>query len=111
MILAPTARGFAKRWLGPDRVGTGSLVDRLVAARGIAAEDRAQFLSPSLTDRERPWERPEYVAAADAILEAAAARRSIVIYGDYDVDGITSMAILWHALRAVAPEAPLRTYV
>jgi len=87
------------------------LVDRLVAARGIAADGRDQFLNPSLTDLERPWERIEYVAAADAILAAAAVRRSIVIYGDYDVDGITSMAILWHVLRVIAPEAPLRTYV
>jgi len=34
-----------------------------------------------------------------------------VIFGDYDVDGVTGAAVLWHVLRAIAPAADVRTYV
>ncbi len=51
------------------------------------------------------------MAVASALLEALRAGKSIAIYGDYDVDGITSTAILWHAARAIEPGARLRTYV
>lgn len=62
-------------------------------------------------DIERPWDRPDLRAAAHAILDALESRRRIAIYGDYDVDGITATAILWHAIRALAPDAEIRTYV
>ncbi len=89
----------------------GPLLDRLLAARGIPSEARERFVRPSLTDLERPWERPDLVAVADALLEAIVADRAIAIYGDYDVDGITATAVLWHALRAIRPDATIRTYV
>ena len=125
-------RGFARRWFGrgPNgpvdlaRVIDGggaaslaagatrrSLMERLLAARGVGAAERDAFLRGALTDLERPWERPDLVAAAQALLEAIRAGRSIAIYGDYDVDGITATAILWHAARAVDPAVRLRSYV
>jgi single-stranded-DNA-specific exonuclease len=105
-------RGVATRWFGP-RTGdaTGSLIDRLLAARGVAVMERESFLRASLSDLERPWDRPDVLAAADAILEALDRGRRIAIYGDYDVDGITATAILWRTLTALQPGAPVRTYV
>ena len=41
------------------------------------------------------------VEAAERLHRAAAAGRRICIYGDYDTDGITGTAILWHTLRLV----------
>jgi single-stranded-DNA-specific exonuclease len=94
-----------------EPVGERSLLERLLVARGVAVDGRDRFLRPSLTELERPWERPDLMAVADALLEATLAGRSIAIYGDYDVDGITATAVLWHALRAIRPDAPIRTYV
>jgi len=105
------ARGLTRRWFGPVVGHSGTLLERLLAARGVTDHERAGFLKPSLGDIERPWERPDMVAAADVILKAVRAKRRIAIYGDYDVDGITSVSILWHALKALQPDAEVRTYV
>jgi len=48
-------------------------------------------------------------AAADRLVEAVRQRERIVIYGDYDVDGMTGIAILWHCLHAA--EADCGYYV
>lgn len=50
-------------------------------------------------------------AAAERILQGLARNESIVIYGDYDVDGITASSILWHTLKTISPDANLRCYV
>jgi len=51
------------------------------------------------------------VKAGRRLVDAVRGGASIAIYGDYDVDGITATAILHHTIRAVAPEARLRSYV
>ena len=52
--------------------------------------------------------RPGLIAnltkAADRIARAIRDAEKIVIYGDYDVDGITATAILWHAIRVLGGE-------
>lgn len=106
-----STRGLTRRWfLAPD-AGSGSLLERLLAARGISAADRAAFVQPTLGTVERPWERGDFVRTADVLLDAVRAGRRIAIYGDYDVDGITATAILWHALQAIRPDGLPRTYV
>jgi single-stranded-DNA-specific exonuclease len=118
----PCDRGLAKRWLmagadvpaGPFAAAAGrrpALIERLLAARRVAPSDRERYLKPSLGDIEVPWLRPDLRAAADVLLEAVSGGRRIVIYGDYDVDGITATAILWHTLKAIRPDADVRTYV
>lgn len=107
-------RGLTRRWFYRHAEGAapaGQLVERLLWARGVEAAERDGFLRGALTDLERPWERPDLHAAATALLEALRAKRSIAIYGDYDVDGITSTAIVWHAARAIEPEARIECYV
>ena len=102
-----------KRWIRPEgRAEGGGLLDRLFAARGLGGlDEREAFCRPSLLQLERPDAMHGMRAAADAILEALQSGRRLAIYGDYDVDGIMSTAILWHMLRAIAPDAPVRTYV
>ena len=102
-----------KRWIRPERrMDGGGLLDRLFAARGLSGlDERDAFCRPSLLQLERPDAMHGMRAAADAILEALQSGRRLAIYGDYDVDGIMSTAILWHMLRAIAPEVPVRTYV
>lgn len=49
--------------------------------------------------------------AAERILRAAKSGEQIVVYGDYDVDGVSASAILFHAIRTISPNANVKTYV
>lgn len=90
------------------------LRERVLAARGVLEPaERASFLAPKLTHLHDPSLIPDLDRAADRLLAElnAPTGRPIVIYGDYDVDGVTGTAILFHTLRAIAPDADIRTYV
>src|SRR5690606_2299346 len=54
---------------------------------------------------------PGIERAAERLVHAIRQRERIVIYGDYDVDGITATAILYHICKAVAPDADLVCYI
>ncbi len=83
----------ARRWQMPN------LVAQLLLNRGLKPGDSpASFLSPQLTDLHAPSDLFGATEAASAIVQAVEAGDKIVIYGDYDVDGTTSIAILWHML-------------
>src|SRR2546425_204169 len=58
-----------------------------------------QFLKPQASDLLPPEMLPGASAAAQRIASAVAAGEKIVLFGDYDVDGITGVSILWHCLR------------
>jgi single-stranded-DNA-specific exonuclease len=107
-------RGLLKRWKPAAAVVDGAqpLLTRVLTARGLADPAQAsQFLEPSLKQLHNPSLLPDLDRAAERILAAARARESIVIYGDYDVDGITATAILFHTLRALEPAAPVSSYI
>lgn len=91
---------------------SGSLVERVLRARGIeAAEDIHAFCTPKLTHLHNPSLMVDLDRAASRILDALRAREPIAIYGDYDVDGVAATAILFHILHALSPDAPIITYV
>ena len=67
--------------------------------RDIADPDKARaFLSPKLTDLIEPDRLPQMGRAVERIRRGLTDGELITVYGDYDVDGITSVAILWHLL-------------
>ncbi len=114
--------GMLKRWRIAGRENPGPtptascppglhpLLGNLLAQRGLADPAAAQaFLHPKLTDLHDPILLPGIVRAVQRVEQALAQRQTIIIYGDYDVDGITASAILWHILRALG--ADVRTYV
>ncbi len=85
----------AKLW------GVPPLVAQLLHNRGVRdAEAAGRFLSPSLKGLHAPALLPGAMRAADIIADAVRAGRRIILYGDYDVDGITGVAILWRLLTA-----------
>jgi single-stranded-DNA-specific exonuclease len=110
----PYRRGLTRIWKCRTEVPCGDrpLLERILAARGLddAATARG-FLDPSLRLLHDPSLIPDLDRAARRLLDAALAREPIAIYGDYDVDGVSAMTILFHALRAIAPGAPVQTYV
>lgn len=76
-----------------------SILAQVLINRDITDQAKAQsFLAPKLIDLIAPGEMPGANKAAKRILEAVANGEKIAIYGDYDVDGITSVSILWHLL-------------
>ncbi len=118
-------RGITSRWiLGSETppanvtqcfsgiAGLEPLTARVLYARGYQSEaDASAFLRPSLSSMHDPALLPNMQAAADRILRALKRGERIVIYGDYDVDGITATAILYHAIKSISPDANLGTYV
>jgi single-stranded-DNA-specific exonuclease len=94
---------------------SGRASDRAIwssgCSRGGAVADRGAFLDPSLLHLHDPSGLPGIDRAAERLLEAARAGEPIVVYGDYDVDGITATAILFRMLRALEPGARVETYI
>jgi len=85
----------------------------LLAQRGVTAEHAQRFLSPSFArDFCEPRDIAGVGAAVDRIYQAIDQEERIVVWGDYDADGITSTAILMTVLQKlsaqVAPYLPNR---
>lgn len=94
------------------RAGDLPLLQRLLAARNLTdPETIHRFCNPRLTDLHDPALMPGLVAAAQRLATALRERQVIAIYGDYDVDGVTGCAILYHVIKALAPECDLRLYI
>ncbi|MGA2092969.1 MAG: DHH family phosphoesterase, partial [Sedimentisphaerales bacterium] len=76
-----------------------TLVAQLLINRGIAdAQSGSAFLRPKLSDLISPELLPGVIGASQRIKRAVLQKQKITIYGDYDVDGITGVAILWQIL-------------
>ncbi|MEX0777268.1 MAG: single-stranded-DNA-specific exonuclease RecJ [Phycisphaeraceae bacterium] len=90
-----------------------AITARLLVQRGLTDPPHArQFLDPKLTDLDDPISLPGVEQAAARLEQAVRDGQPIVIYGDYDVDGITASAILWHTLTAAgAVPGSVSTYV
>jgi single-stranded-DNA-specific exonuclease len=72
-----------------------NLADLLIQ-RGITTFDKARsFFRPSLTDLHDPFEMKDMSAAIDRIESALEENQKILIYGDYDVDGTTAVALVY----------------
>lgn len=88
------------------RLRTSPLIAQILLNRGISLEeDCRNFLAPTLKLLHEPEEIPGVAAAAPRIARAIRDGEKLVIYGDYDVDGITATAILWHAIRRLGGQA------
>jgi single-stranded-DNA-specific exonuclease len=82
------------------RLRCSPVVAQILASRGFTDSDAArEFLSPSLKLLHDPHTIPGLSRAAERIARAIVDRDKIVVYGDYDVDGITATSILWHAIK------------
>ena len=80
-------------------LGVAPLTAQVLIARGLDEPTAAKvFLSGTLHDLYPPESLPGVNEAAERIAAAAKAGRRITIYGDYDVDGVTSVSLLWHCL-------------
>ncbi len=90
--------------------GVSPVVAQLLSARGVTdpAEVRT-FLEAKLTGLREPQLLPGASAAAKRIFAAIEAERPIVVFGDYDADGMTGAAILYSCLQLL--KANVKYYV
>lgn len=102
-----------KRWYVPkvnleassllqSELGISRIVANVLVQQGFSdPHDADQFLNPSLDDLGAPNLLPDYDAAVGEILAARESGELIFIHGDYDVDGVTSAAILDRFLKKI----------
>jgi len=93
------------------QAGVSSLVAQLLLNRGITDAARASaFIQAKLTHLHDPGCLPGVIEAADRLVRAVRDGRRIVIYGDYDVDGVCGTSILWACLK-LAGAKDVRYYI
>lgn len=82
--------------------GYSPLLSRLLASRGVSAEEAPAFFSPSIANLARPTDLPGVEEASEVILDAVSRGEKIVIFGDYDCDGVCASSILAIAIGAIS---------
>jgi single-stranded-DNA-specific exonuclease len=112
-VLGVTSSLSGRRWLwrtGEDRVAAGiaqrlevpEIVSRLLAARGIGIDAAADFLEPTLRVLlPDPSVLTDMDVAADRLADAVRVGETVAVYGDYDVDGACSAALMVGFLRTL----------
>jgi single-stranded-DNA-specific exonuclease len=76
------------------------LFESILEARGLTGEARERFLSPDYGQRHDPFLLPDMQKAVDYLVEVHGNKDRIVIYGDYDIDGLTATTVLLDALES-----------
>lgn len=85
-----------------QQFGVPDVVARLLVSRGVSPDAAMQFLNPSLRDdMPDPEGLRDMTRAADRLAAAVMAGEAMTVFGDYDVDGATSTALLTRFFRAV----------
>ncbi len=99
-IIAPPEElnGGAISW---SEICGSKCIARLLLRKGFhSLEEVENFLRPRLGSLSDPFLLPQMHAAISRILAALDSQQRIVLFGDYDVDGVTSLALLNEMLRA-----------
>jgi len=116
-LLLGVERSFSgKRWVDrsgdariglalAQRLGIPEIVGRLLAARGVGFDEAEIYLEPKLASLlPDPSTFKDMDKAADRLARAVMAGERIAVFGDYDVDGATSSALLRRYFRAAGAE-------
>ena len=100
------ASGEARALAITQVTGQDELMARVLAGRGVAVDDVESFLDPSLRElMPDPFTLVDMEAATRRLVRAVTNREKIGIFGDYDVDGAASAALLKEYFDAVGCEA------
>jgi len=89
-----------------DKLSISPITAQVLIHRGLhSADDARSFLQPELSLLSEPDLLPDIDAAVLRIHDAVIKKEKILIYGDYDVDGITCTALLLHFFRLLNADA------
>lgn len=85
-----------------DLPGIHPVIAKLMVQRGLADKDRVkEFFRPDLSALGRAGEMADLDRAADRLITAIDKKEKILLYGDYDVDGTCSVAMMWRFLKSL----------
>ncbi len=75
--------------------GLSRLLSTIIVNKGLKTKEEIEvFLNPTRKDFHDPYLMPDMKIAVDRIINAIEKQEKVIIYGDYDVDGITSITVL-----------------
>src|SRR5690625_2363452 len=93
-----------------DEIGIDRTTATLLLQRGITDFDQAkEFFNPDISSLHDPYLMKDMDKAIKTIFQAIQNKERIMVYGDYDVDGTTSVALLFLYLKRIGGD--LLTYV
>jgi len=93
-----------------QELGIENTLSKLLVQRGIETYDQAKsYFRPSLNDLHNPYLMKDMDKAVERIEEAISKNQNILIYGDYDVDGTTSVSLISSYLKTIYPN--IATYI
>lgn len=97
---APTQEELTAAQQLAERVNISPITARMLLRRGISNEDDARrFFRPQLHDLHDPFLMTDMDKAVERLNEAMGKKERILIYGDYDVDGCTAVALVYRFLQ------------
>jgi exonuclease RecJ (EC 3.1.-.-) len=83
-------------------LGINPVISQILINRNIlSVSDAKRFLSPSLNDLHNPFLMKDMQKGIDRLIKAIYGHEKVLLYGDYDTDGITSVALLVKFLREI----------
>ncbi|TAF67822.1 MAG: single-stranded-DNA-specific exonuclease RecJ [Cytophagales bacterium] len=95
-----------------ESINVSRIPATVLAQRNIITFEQAKaFFRPSLNDLHDPFLMKDMDKAVERLSKAIAEKEKILIYGDYDVDGTTSVALVYGFLRALYSAERLDFYV
>ena len=88
-----------------EKYNINELLATILVHRGITKKEDIQlFLEPTRNDFHNPYLMKDMEIAVERIIRAVEKKEKVIIYGDYDVDGITSTTVLKKFLKDVGLE-------
>lgn len=83
-----------------EKLNINPILGRLLIRRGITTESAAKrFFHPQLSDLINPFLMKDMDVAVDRLNDAMGRKERIMVYGDYDVDGCTAVALVYKFLQ------------
>ena len=83
-----------------EKIGMNPILAAMLIRRGITTESAAKrFFRPQLSDLINPFLMKDMDIAVDRLNDAMGRKERILVYGDYDVDGCTAVALVYKFLQ------------
>lgn len=93
-------------------LGISPIISNILVQRGIEKFDEARdYFRPNLNMLHSPWEMKDMQKAVDRIITAISTKEKILVFGDYDVDGTTSVACMYQFLLSIYTQDQLDFYI
>lgn len=93
-------------------LGISLTICRVLVQRGITSFNEAKaYFRPDKDSLHNPWLMKDMISAVDRISAAVSAGEKILVFGDYDVDGTTSVACMFRFLTLIHPADLLDFYI